>query len=145
MMVLWSQPQLRERVETLEQELCDLRKELPRAVGAPPPRTRRTRSTRRPSHPKHRTRGTLTPGTVAPWHLAPLAPRAPDAPPTPRTPAPDAFDAPRSRRNDHRLALAALHRCIAIVIGVAYFEKLAIDRGRIGETARHLGAAVGSR
>jgi uncharacterized membrane protein len=91
------------------------------------------------------------PAAFAPPARAPLAPRAPVAPAPVAPPAPSAPSAPSAgAASDTPVSLEAriggrwlLNVGIAaIVIGVAYFEKLAIDNNWIGETARVIQGGV---
>ncbi|HTM24718.1 MAG TPA: DUF2339 domain-containing protein [Vicinamibacterales bacterium] len=130
------------RIEQLEREVRVVRGPLapPHASDAP----------RAPLAPP------LAPAHAPDAHRAPLAPpRAPDALDAPGAPyAPHAPHAPRAPRAPHAPPSESLESqigsrwllyvgVVAIVIGVAYFEKLAFDNQWIGPTARIVQGAIG--
>src|SRR5215471_1674986 len=152
--LLWSRTRLlRERLETLEQELYDLRREVRgREVRDVPdvPEVREVRAVRAVREvpevqdvpevrdvaevPAPRARQPL----AAVAHVAPATPEHADAPRA--LEQPDATESLESAIGSRWLLYVGI---VAIVIGVGYFEKLAMDNGWITPAARVIQGALG--
>ena len=144
---------LQARIDQLEAELRKMHGEQPPPVaaafapGASAPKPQAPVAPPAPRAPQTpRAQEAAAPAPRAPE--APRAAEAPPAPPAPRAPqapqAPPAPPAPESLESAIGSRWLLYIGVIAIVVGLAYFEKLAIERGWIGETARVLqGAGIG--